>query len=206
MIKNSPSAGRRRSIRRLLILGICLWGAAACTQRRTDAQAPVLDCDFVPGLGEALPKCAYKSGDGHIVVRAEALTTASFGPEGLTWVVIGGATYFVNREGKTAPSYAYDNGADYFVEGLARTLKNGKVGFISPSLEEVIAPVWDFASPFSNGLAVVCQGCVFTPAFPDDEHPELKGGHWGWIDKRGRVVVPVVYERSDLPKRESIAR
>jgi hypothetical protein len=45
--------------------------------------------------------------------------------------------YFVSRRGETAAALTFDNGPGYFVEGLARTVGNGKVGFVDASLEVV---------------------------------------------------------------------
>jgi len=61
--------------------------------------------------------------------------------------------HFVNRQGRTAPAFPFDNGADNVVEGLARTVKAGKVGFVNPALDVVVPPVWDFAYPFEKGAA-----------------------------------------------------
>lgn len=91
----------------------------------------------------------------------------------------------------------FDNGPDDFAEGLARTTRSGKIGFIDRQLSEVIAPSWDFAFPFEDGVAVVCQGCRPHPV-GDGEHSEVRGGSWGTIDRSGAIVVPVELERDAL--------
>jgi hypothetical protein len=105
--------------------------------------------------------------------------------------------FFFKRQGKTVPALPFDNGPDYFVEGLARTLINGKVGFVNENLDEVIPPVWDFAFPFQNGVAVVCTGCISSGG----EHTVRKGGKWGYIDRTGKIIVPVIYDEATLPAR-----
>jgi hypothetical protein len=138
--------------------------------------------------------------DGNIVVAKHSLADIAFGSEGLGSIVVDNrGLYFVTHEGKTTPALNFDNGPDYVVEGLARTVKNGKVGFINTELDPVVAPIWDFAFPFEHGVAVVCTGCVSTPASPGDEHRSVTEGKWGYIDKHGRVVVPVVYDSRSLP-------
>jgi hypothetical protein len=127
-----------------------------------------------------------------------ALEHASFDRNGVASVFVGRQLLFVNRHGVTAPALLFDNGADYFVEGLARTVRAGKIGFVDIALREVIAPVWDFAFPFNHGVAKVCSGCRLVSR-PGDEHREVVGGKWGYIDRAGRVVVPVVHDRDDLP-------
>lgn len=138
--------------------------------------------------------------DGNIIVSKQSLRDMDFGPEGLGSIVVDNrGLYFVTRKGKTTAALTFDNGPDYVVEGLARTVKNGKIGFINIELDPVVAPSWDFAFPFEHGVAMVCTGCVSTPASPGGEHRTMTGGKWGYIDKRGEVVVPVVYDSSNLP-------
>ena len=107
--------------------------------------------------------------------------------------------FFVTRAGRTASAFPFDNGADYFVEGLARTVRNREVGFVNPQLDVVIAPAWDFAAPFENGYAAVCNGCVKTSLTPGDEHSAMRGGKWGYIDKKGALVVALTDERALKP-------
>jgi hypothetical protein len=133
--------------------------------------------------------------DRFVTVSRQSLAHAEFGAEGLSAILVGERIYFVNRAGNTAPALKFDNGPDYFVEGLARTVKDGKIGFVNTALEPVVAPVWDFAFPFSNGVAAVCSGCMAAGG----EHQLVTGGKWGYIDKRGKVLVPVRYDRDELP-------
>jgi len=108
-----------------------------------------------------------------------------------------GELLFALASGRTAPALRYDNGADYFVEGLARSPRDGKVGFVDELLELVVPRQWDFAFPFEDGHARVCSGCVIRRA--GGEHSEVVGGRWGYVDREGRVVVPVVHAREELP-------
>ena len=146
------------------------------------------------------PALCEVTSDGQVVVSKQSLGDLTFGPDGLATIVINQRDlYFVTRQGKTAPALNFDNGPDYFVDGLARTVKNGKIGFVNGNLDLVVPPVWDFAFPFEHGVAVVCTGCAFTPAARGDEHRRVTGGKWGYIDRRGRVVVPVEYDSRSLP-------
>jgi hypothetical protein len=121
-------------------------------------------------------------------------------------IFVDDALCFVNREGKTLPAFPFDNGADDFVEGLARNLEGGKVGFVNTRFDQVVAPIWDWADYFQNGIAAVCRGCVSARLPNCDEHcGTLIGGKWGYIDGTGRVVVPVIYDLIDLPSAESAA-
>lgn len=52
----------------------------------------------------------------------------------------------------------YDNGPDYWEEGLRRYVENGKVGFADRSGHKIIPAKWDFVSPFNYGYATVYEG------------------------------------------------
>jgi len=175
-----------RSLPLAIEVVLCLLLVSSCSHR-------VKDCRLFPSLEPA--ECE-QTGDGNIIVKPASLARVAFGPEGLSAILVDDRTfYFVNRQGKTAPALAFDNGPDYVSEGLARTVLNGKVGFVNTHLDVVVAPVWDFAYPFERGSARVCMGCVPTGG----EHKTVTGGKWGYIDQRGIVVVPVAYDAATLP-------
>jgi len=64
----------------------------------------------------------------------------------------------------------------------ARSYNFGKYGFIDTNGNEIVAPVYDYASDFREGIAVVC-----------------KDGKWGAIDENGDVVVPIIYTDISFP-------
>ena len=152
-----------------------------------------------PEMQELQPRgvCATLRSDGALTIDTDHLNELSFS-EGLASVLLPDGWYYVSPDGRTAPVVTSDNGPDYFSEGLARTRRSGKVGFIDRSLSEVIPPKWDFAFPFEGGVAVVCQGCRSHP-IAGGEHSEMRGGSWGYIDRVGEVVVPLRFERDQLP-------
>ena len=156
-----------------------------------------LACAFIPvqESSDEVDHCARSEPSGDIVVRSEV--AAEHSPPGVvSSVVVGDLLLYVVSSGKTAPALRFDNGADYFVEGLARSVRDEKVGFVDEELAEVIPPQWSFAFPFESGVAVVCNGCKSEPV---GEHREVVGGEWGYIDAQGAVVLPVVYRRDELP-------
>jgi hypothetical protein len=170
---------------------IGLWIALAATGAKTLSCAPI-----PPTRDASIPLCADRRADGTIHVRREALRSLAFDPDGLAVVFIAGQFHYVNRAGRSAPALRFDNGPDYFVEGLARSELKGKIGFIDKRLVEVIPARWDFAFPFQRGLAVVCNGCI---ALRSDGHDRIEGGTWGYIDRKGRTVVAPVHGREALP-------
>lgn len=85
--------------------------------------------------------------------------------------------------------FFYDNGADYFSEGVRRFVKNGKVGFADRNGTVVIKPEHDFVSPFNYGYAVFCDGCDWEKT--EDEHKAMVGGIWGMMNFKGEIVQPI---------------
>ncbi|RKD25919.1 hypothetical protein BEP19_03035 [Ammoniphilus oxalaticus] len=81
-------------------------------------------------------------------------------------------TLFINKKAELvvlAPAYLS------FQEGLAPTLKDGKVGFIDAKGTWVIEPNFDYALPFSDGLATVYDAVE---------------NKWGFINKQGQYMIP----------------
>lgn len=85
--------------------------------------------------------------------------------------------------------FLYDNGADYFSEGLRRLVKNGKVGFADRNGKIVIEAEHDFAFPFNYGYAAFCDGCDWEKT--NDEHRSVVGGKWGVMNVKGETVQPL---------------
>lgn len=121
-------------------------------------------------------------------------------------------------------SVFHDNGPDYYVNGLARFIKDGKIGFHDAQGKVIIAPVYDFATPFPDrepnkyrDYTTVCNGCwkeysvmpKFAPLSSSHsdgkpinikhaEHDaQIRGGKWGVIDTTGKVVVLIKYDSWD---------
>lgn len=120
-----------------------------------------------------------------------------------------GRLWWIDRTGtKIFESFFFDNGPDYFRNGLSRILKENKFGFINKEGHVVIEPQYDFASPFDEaGFANVCTGCWLSypphTKFPIahssvncDVHGTIVGGKWGIISVAGKVVVPLVHGSS----------
>lgn len=158
----------------------------------------VLDCQFIPVefAEDELAACAFVNLAGQLVMLPTTVLVVRARSSEPVAAVVGSTLYYLNGAGRSAPVLSYDNGADYFEEGLARTVRGGKVGFIDHDLRERIEPAWDFAFPFSNGFALVCQGCR---GHSVGEHEERRGGRWGYINRDGEVVVPVEFERRRVP-------
>ncbi|PWN60765.1 WG repeat-containing protein [Chryseobacterium viscerum] len=98
--------------------------------------------------------------------------------------------YVYDRKGNFLYTpFLYDNGADYFSEGVRRLVKNGKVGFADRNGKIVIEAEHDFASPFNYGYAAFCDGCDWEKT--NDEHRSIVGGKWGVMNVKGETVQPL---------------
>ncbi|WP_426479051.1 WG repeat-containing protein [Chryseobacterium sp. CBSDS_008] len=98
--------------------------------------------------------------------------------------------YVYDKNGKFLyQPFLYDNGADYFSEGLRRLVKKGKVGFADRNGKIIIEAEHDFASPFNYGYAAFCDGCDWEKT--NDEHRSIVGGKWGVMNTQGQTVQPV---------------
>ncbi|MBU1669400.1 WG repeat-containing protein [bacterium] len=118
-------------------------------------------------------------------ISQEYLKTLDFQGKELIAVPIGTHFYYIRKDGKKMLTLTYDNGADAFSDGLARTKINGKIGFFNRNLEIVLNPVYDFAFPFHNGIAEICMGCKEKQ---EGEHSMLDGGEWKKIDRNGLLI------------------
>lgn len=172
------------------------WDRLLRPHYRTTLEWPLL-CSPFPPEGEPLINCARRDQDGEIVLHP-GLLADSGEPDRIQALIVDDELLFALASGKTAPALYFDNGPDYFVEGLARSPRGGKIGFVNQDLELVVPRQWDFASPFEDGFARVCSGCSIERD-EADSHGYLVGGAWGIIDRTGRTVVPVEHDLESLP-------
>jgi len=109
------------------------------------------------------------------------LKNINFKNRNIVEIQISDKWYYVKSNGEAIVTFSYENRADRFKEGLARTEVNGKIGFFNQNLEVIIKPIYDFAFPFHDGVAEVCIGCNINDT-------QIEGGIWKKIDKNGLIV------------------
>ena len=136
----------------------------------------------------------YKDGAGAVVIAPRYHSAGEFSDSGIAAVADENGWAFINSKGAIlVRPYVFDNGPDYFSEGLARFVVDGKFGFFDERGRVVIPHRFDFAEPFHAGLAVFCEKCTRER---EGEHAAVKGGKWGYVDRRGRVVIPAQYDEA----------
>ena len=163
-----------------------------------------LSCVYVPVKSETnpYPELTQFSDCGSIDNNVVSLNSKHLSniwfEDGVSEVRINNGVYYVNESSKMIQVHMHDNGADSFKEDLSRAINNHKFGFINKSLKLVIPYKYDFAFPFKDGRSLVCNGCAIKP---DDEHKEVVDGEWGYIDKKGNVIIDI-----NLSKEEALQK
>ncbi len=79
----------------------------------------------------------------------------------------------------------YDNGPDYFSDGLFRIIINEKIGYANEKGEVIIEPQFACTTPFENGKAKVTYDCNLVN---DGEYKIMESDNWFYIDKKGNKI------------------
>ena len=136
----------------------------------------------------------YKTSKDSILLEAQYLVATSFSEKGIALVTDQKSMKYINWKGEIlVEPFVFDNGVDYFKEGLARFVEHEKMGFFDESATKVIAAKYDFAYPFSEGLAAVCIGCE---KIPSGEHSYVSNGKWGFVDKKGKLAIDLIFQEA----------
>ena len=128
----------------------------------------------------------YRSADGRVVIPPDFALAEPFSEHGIAAVADDTGPMIIDARGRVLlRPFVFDNGPDYFAEGLARFVDKGKIGYFDEAGRVVIGAAFDFGEPFEGGHAAVCSGC--TRAYLG-EHYRMVGGSWWQIDRRGQKV------------------
>jgi hypothetical protein len=143
-------------------------------------------------LFEKQGRWGYKDGQGRVVIDAKFHAAQDFLRGGIAAVVDEQGWAYIDQRGCVLiRPFIFDNGPDYFQEGLARFTVDRKFGFFDDHGQVVISPRFDFAFPFHEGLAAACMGCRIQR---QGEHPVVKGGDWGYVNHKGAWAIPPEFQ------------
>jgi hypothetical protein len=165
-------------MRKILVLILLLTVSASCNQQK-NYLILAEDADFRQG---------YLNQNGDTVIpfgKYEMCFTDTIKTFG---IVLDKTSNFVaidKNENVLFEVFKYDNGPDYFSEGLIRIVKNGKIGYANEQGKIVIKPQYDCAWPFANGKASVSNNCKVAK---EGEHLVWTSENWIKIDKSGNIV------------------
>lgn len=106
---------------------------------------------------------------------------------GLLFGVTDSGWVALNVKGKFLfKAFPYDNGPDYFSDGLMRIVQNNRIGYVNKKGKVVIAPIYTYAEPFNNGKAKVSQ--VERHTYHDPKLCNHYHNTYDVIGKRGRIT------------------
>jgi hypothetical protein len=173
------------------LLAICLLTFSAMALAEENQS---LDCGYTPKKTQDNPNpefqvytdCLDKDSLGAFRMRGHHFKALDFSEQQFIGILIEKDRWgYINRNNKIIVMLAFDNGPDYFSEGLARTVDNGKIGFVNEALDVVIPPQFDAAFPFENNRAKVGRQCA---TIQDGEHRLWECRQWFEIDKTGKRI------------------
>jgi WG containing repeat len=172
-----------------LLLALSAGTPAFAARQTTDHRVADLNCMYDSRADHAIhmfKSCAWKDQDGHLHVTLRHLRRLSYDRHGLATILIG-QWFYVRRSGRLAPVMTFDNVAEPFSHGLARSPVGEKIGYIDRRLRLVIPARYDGALRFESSVAAVCMACKLVS---DGDHADYDGGMWGCIDRRGNELGP----------------
>ena len=141
---------------------------------------------------ESLGKYGFKNKLDVEIIAPQFKFAQGFSKHGIAAVVDDSGWVYINKKGdKIVRPHVLDNGPDYFSFGLARFELKNKYGFFDKKGDVVIKPQFDYARPFADSKAAVCKGCQFNE---NGEHLEISNGKWGFINLKGKLIIPYIYD------------
>ncbi len=92
--------------------------------------------------------------------------------------------YILDEKGNISPPLDYTNGAS---EGLITAEKDGKMGYIDMSGNEIVPFIYAHTIPFKDGMGMVVEA----------ESINMGGTveTIGYVDKTGKLVIPTIYDQ-----------
>jgi len=140
-------------------------------------------------------RSGYMDKDGKIVIEPKYIIARPYDRYNIAAVADEKEWKYIDTTGKTIlKPYLFDNGPDYFKDGLSRYVKNNLIGFIDAKYQIVIKAQYEFVTPFHNSYATFCIGFKEALLKEGSEHTKMEGGKWGIINKKGKVVVEAIYD------------
>ena len=135
--------------------------------------------------------CAYIAKEDKVVVTKKDLSRIAFDGYNPACLALYGtgdvSLYYILQSGKSIRALHFDNGCDYFEEGLARGIVEEKIIFFDKKLDIILKTDFPFAYPFSNGEAKVCRGFTWRES---GEHRVMEGGECANINLKGELISP----------------
>jgi hypothetical protein len=136
--------------------------------------------------------CGSIEGDS-IKLGKEHNDNIVFNEKGLACLILSNnEVFYIHKNGNSQRSFYFENGCDYFKDGLSRGIINGNMVFIDEQLEVALNPGFELIAHYDYGHSVVCNG-----PFSEEKQGEYtfrRGGKCGLIDRQGKLVVEAVHK------------
>lgn len=170
----------------------------------------VVPCEYkrLSNFSEGIAEAEKETGKvGFIDIRGKAITPFQYSILSLLGGVKcvngmipvrnqAGKSGYIDKTGKLVVPFNYEEISN-FSDGMGKvkTRYNGKVSYVNTRGEIVIPEKYDDGTIFTDGLAFVNLG-----ARAKSIYSGLEGGKWGVIDKTGKEVIQVIYDRIEEAK------
>jgi hypothetical protein len=119
-------------------------------------------------------------------------TNSHFTPCGVSIVRDDTGVVIIDRQGnRLYRPFIIENRIDNFREGLARMKSGDKCGYFDTCGKIAIPAQFKFAENFFENRAGFCYTCSIEK---DHEYTRVVGGTWGFINKRGEIVIPPEFD------------
>jgi hypothetical protein len=133
----------------------------------------------------------FKDERGNVVIEAKYFLVEEFA-NGMAAVADKTGWAYIDAEEKVLiRPFIVDNFPDPFQDGLARFVQNEQFGFFDQRGNVAIPAQFTYAGPFIEDRAAFCKVCTVVKK---GEYTFYKEGLWGYIDKKGDIVIPPRYE------------
>lgn len=121
---------------------------------------------------------------------------------------------YMNTEGKIVIEPLYDDLSDFDSSGLARFVKNGKMGLLDKEGKIILKETFLYIGPFSENLALAREGNLYgyinrkgkwaiKPRFINGGEfgsglaPVMSGKQWGYINHDGKIIIAPTYDYAE---------
>lgn len=178
----------------LLLFLLIFIGLNSCNQsakqpvQQSLAQTAIDSNQYLLQVCDANDNCGYANLKGDTVIALGKYIycfTDTFRSYAFVVIKDSGFAAIDRNEKVLYKVFPFDNGPDYSSEGLFRIMTGNKIGYADSATGAiVIAPQFDCAFPFVNGVAQVSKNCK-TVREKGGEHSSWLSEHWEYIDKTG---------------------
>ena len=150
--------------------------------------SPYADCQTLHALHDSTStRYGFKNKTGKVVVEPQFIFALEPHCRNLLFGVTDSGLIAINTKGEFLfKAYPFDNGPDYFSNGLTRVVRDNRIGYANKEGKIVVPPTFLYAEPFNNGRAKVSQVERHTQHDPKicNHYHET----YDFVNKRGRIV------------------